>query len=136
MLEYLTKLHSAAPFKPSKRFIKECFHHFNQKVFDNELEIYKSIRWLGTTSRFYGRCHGMLSADDSYYWILEMSYEYPSFMVFVTTLLHEMVHAYQWMKLGEMNHGVSFFKWKRKIERVHFTLERKIGKRWRVLTHK
>lgn len=31
---------------------------------------------------------------------------------FLETLSHEMVHQWQWTKVGEMTHGKSFYQWK------------------------
>ncbi len=37
---------------------------------------------------------------------------------FITILVHEMIHQWQWTEVGEMTHGKTFWQWKRPVKQI------------------
>lgn len=135
MVEDVLKLLSSKSFRPSKRFIMECFHSLNSEIFDDTIKAFKQIKWISSNHEYFGRCSGEVTKGRKIrYCNLEISAQFPSMMIFFTTLIHEMVHAHQWQHEGQMGHGMTFYKWKEKIENFHFPLEERIGKDWTITT--
>ena len=65
---------------------------------------------------------------DSYGWCMPMAVkgkvqlginvEFEDRKTFLTILVHEMIHQYQWTHIGEMTHGKTFWMWKKQIKQV------------------
>lgn len=127
------------PFRPTKRECNKWFDHYNELIFDNKLKRFKKITF-----------HGLLNGGDAWaitfgdvtqkrrvrYCSLKMRKAYPSFPLFVITLVHEMVHNYEWLYHGRMTHGKTFYAWQERVEKCHIPLETVIGEVVRVTTEK
>lgn len=138
-MEYITLLHSDKPFKPTKKIIRDLFKIYNDLVFDGKLSQFRKIYFLSPKADHFGMTHARqsLRGRKVRFSVLGLSSEFPSFMIFVVTLLHEMVHAYQWKFCAMIDHGPTFFDWQKIIEeKLHMPLERNVGEKWAIFTWK
>ena len=65
---------------------------------------------------------------DAYGWCLPMARkgkvqlginsEFIDRKTFITILVHEMIHQWQWTEIGEMTHGKSFWEWQGPVKRI------------------
>jgi len=93
--------------------LRKLFHYFNKELFDNSLELcdIKVTKWLGD-------CYGMFIPWDSCeYFKLNgpKIYLNPEFNLtfndYYDTLLHEMIHLWQWKNNKPLDHSDHFLYW-------------------------
>lgn len=95
-------------FVVTERKAKYWFSVINKAMFDNKLP--KPIKWdLKNLRGCWGRCSGGEGAEVT----IGISTQIDSRGLFLATLAHEMVHAWELDSKGEMSHGKVYLKWKR-----------------------
>ena len=118
----------------ARTFVKE---HIKYKG-DKPVETTESLvrYWWGVLNIaiFYGRLHKPVNVEikgirDSFAWAqtntknkgrvnVRMQRTFLSKLLFITILLHEMVHAWEHQHHTVMGHGKRFFAWKNRIKRT------------------
>lgn len=99
---------------------KDCvkwFHILNEELFDNELpNIGFKFKWLRVCWAYYEYYPRIPDKPET----IIMRKEYPSYRLFVECLAHEMVHHWQYMKLGwrKVDHGDEFAEWSKTAKRI------------------
>jgi hypothetical protein len=101
----------------SEEECRKWFDILNEELFDNELpHVPFGFKWLRVYWAYYeywprtsGKPEGIV-----------MHKRYPSHRLFVECLAHEMIHHWQYMKLGwsKVDHGDEFLDWSKKAKRV------------------
>lgn len=61
---------------------------------------------------------------------LRISPCFPSFKVFIIILAHEMIHAWEWVVIGRMSHGKTFFQWKEKLAEQGIPLNKRYHRKF------
>ena len=100
----------------TKMKISRWFNLLNQHIFKNELQPFKKIT-VRRQVEFWAECDGDYDKKGNPYSNLLITTKFPNLTEFVDTLVHEMVHHYQWTIQEEMSHGKSFHIWRPKINR-------------------
>ena len=99
------------PVRVTKHLVRYWWNVLNAAVFNNELPNARHIELLDT--------------PEVYAWAIPASngridlHIQPSFVqrtTFLTVLIHEMVHAWEFMTFGRMGHGSRFLGWATTIE--------------------
>lgn len=101
-------------FKLNHQYFDKWFDIINIHVFDGELEPFYDVAivpempcWATTVSYF---------VDDIRFSELQISSVFPNVQYCLTTIAHEMVHAFQWQELGISDHGPSFWAWQKDFD--------------------
>ena len=87
----------------------------NQAVFDGELQTPKRF----DTINFHNQILGLCTVFGRPYLgtvAIGVRREYDDRTTFLTVLVHEMVHQYQWQEEKIMNHGNTFYEWKWRVK--------------------
>ena len=95
----------------------EWFHILNEELFNNELpQIGFDLKWLRVCWAYYEYYPRKPDKPK----IIIMNKKYPSYRLFVECLAHEMIHHWQYMKLGwkKVDHGDEFVEWSKKAKRI------------------
>lgn len=120
--------------KEARAFVKD---HINSKGDKAVVTTEALVRyWWGVlnVAVFYGKLHKPIEVEikdirDSFAWVtthnkkkgrvnLRIQSTFVSKLLFVTILLHEMVHAWEHQHHTVMGHGKRFHAWKNRINRV------------------
>jgi len=107
-------------YKPTKKDCKFWFNYYNELLFDHKLKQFRKIKFTKFQKECYlGWCIGYISPKRKIrYSKLILTPEFTSIDLFKITLIHEMVHHYQWLFHKVINHGKTFTKWKEKVEKL------------------
>ena len=104
-------------FYPTLKQVRFWFAVYNQLIFRGKITRFRYI-----IVKYYpnqlAHCHGKWDAKkDLRYCNLQLYPRFKSFTTFIAILVHEMIHAHQWVNEGrDMSHGPNFFRWKNKLE--------------------
>ncbi len=108
------------PMTPSKHLVTRWTNILNEEIFNNALHPFKTIeikRKHNCHAEYIGRCkNGYLFGE------LSISQSFMNKTYFIYTLAHEMVHQWQWMEIGKVDHGQTFLKWKTKMNKFEIPL--------------
>lgn len=129
-------------YRPTKKEIKELYNIINQEVFDNQLPITK-LELKSHCRGYWGMCiaDGFDTRKKRSQCSIVLSDKWYCKQWLINTLAHEMVHQHQWdvyskerskeNKNPTMNHGPSFYKFKKQLAEHGIILKRASGsKRW------
>lgn len=126
-------------YRPSLSDIEQTYDLINLEIFNNKLikpefKIHK--RTVNYWAMCKAKCSSPIYTEDSNVTIV-LSNKWYCIQWFIMVLAHEMCHQYQWdifsskrVKIGKdpiMNHGKSFFKFKKKLLRHGIPLKIKIS---------
>lgn len=125
-----------APYSPSRSSTRGAFSILNDLIFDGKVKPFQKINYIETTKHHWGSCLGNTSKTGIRFCNLTIMQIFPSFIIFITVLAHEMVHNYQWVEFGIADHNKTFKDWKEKFESVHLKLEDTIGDDWIIYTRR
>lgn len=108
---------------------QDCEHWFNiinEELFDGELPLvpftFKWLRKYWAFYEYYPRTPNKLE-------MIVMHKRYPSKRVFVECLAHEMIHHWQYKKLGwrKVDHNDEFFVWCKKANDIGLRVDKEQG---------
>lgn len=106
-------------YRPTKHSITRWFNILNDVVFSNALDKFKTIT-IKQMKKAWGECHG--NEDETCDLIIHNRFN--SKQQFIEVLGHEMIHQYQWLYENDMDHGESFFAWKKIFNNCNLELSR------------
>jgi hypothetical protein len=121
-----------SPYKPTLKEVTLWFDYLNDLIFDGKLKKFRKVYRMDKSWDLWGECHGY--DGQTRYCELVLCKEYPSKMLFIVTLAHEMVHSYTWQFKGKIDHGKTFLEWREKFAKVHLPLTKTIGEDWCIET--
>lgn len=113
----LLKEHEQSEYEPTVEGCNFWFGVLNKELFNEELPRvpfgFKRLRKCWAYYEYFPR-----TPDKSV--LIVMNKVYPSQKLFVECLAHEMVHHWQYMKLGwrKVDHGEEFLDWCKKAKRI------------------
>jgi hypothetical protein len=108
--------------KVTDKLTRYWWNVLNTAVFDGKLNIPRKFIFRRFHQETLGYCVPLKRNGDVH---LAIRSDLPSFSTFLTVLVHEMVHQWQWVNHKHIAHGPSFYKWKPIIEeRVGLPLSR------------
>lgn len=104
----------SADFDVTPQFVLFWWHKLNAAVFNNALQPPRNIE-----IRNFRDCLGWCKSHrkNKPYVSLGIYREMPDRKVFLTVLVHEMVHQWEHQNIGKMSHGQNFYMWKGRIKR-------------------
>jgi hypothetical protein len=106
-------------YRPTKYAVTRWFNILNDVLFSNSLDKFKTIT-IKQMKRAWGECRG--NDDQSCDLILHNRFNTKS--EFIEVLGHEMVHHYQWLFEEDMDHGDTFFAWKKLFNKNNLELSK------------
>ena len=97
----------------TKRMAKLWWNRLNKAVFNGMLHEPR-IDVLNVVSDVdtYGEHHAHEDDDGSRYTVIRLKKKLDTRKVFLCTLVHEMVHQWEWEQFGRTTHHKYFFMWK------------------------
>lgn len=108
---------------PSLDEARRWHRTINREIFDNQLQSFVEIE-IRRRHGCYAEYEGEKTSDGEYYTsMISLNKWFLSKKHFISTIVHEMVHQYQWEHLNELTHGKSFFAWQPKLEKYGMKLQ-------------
>lgn len=93
----------------------------NKEIFKGKLDSFDDIR-IKRLHRKWAWCVGKYDEDDGPYCDLILNNHMKSERHLVDVLVHETVHRAQWLFEDKMDHGKSFFKYKKPLKKFGIVL--------------
>lgn len=113
-------INKCEPFSPSKHLVTRWTNVLNEEIFNDSIHPFKTVeikRKYDCHAEYTGRCkNGYLYGE------LSIAKTFMNKAEFIYTLAHEMVHQWQWMEIGKVDHGQTFLKWKPKMKQFEIPL--------------
>lgn len=129
---YVNSLDTDRAYRAHFNDAVEAYELLNRYVFDNGLD-QPGLR-IRKLRGAWGWCLGDYIDSDPVVEYIDLAVRWPNKRLFVETLVHEMVHQFQWEVLNPeretqglppvMSHGPSFFAWRPAVESYGLTLRR------------
>jgi hypothetical protein len=118
------ELSADGPYCPSIRKTRKWFKVLNKLIFKTQLPPFYRVK-ISSIKDAWANCLGF--EEKGIRWCsVHLDKKFPSEAHFVTVLIHEMVHNYEWCILKkDMSHGPDFFKWKEKLNSLGVPLHKK-----------
>lgn len=113
----LLKEHAQSEFESTVQDCRFWFDVLNKELFDEELpRVPFEFKWLRKCWAYYEYFPRKPDMPEK----IIMNKRYPSQKLFVECLAHEMVHHWQYMKLGwrKVDHGDEFLDWCKKAKQI------------------
>jgi hypothetical protein len=122
-MSQLQKLDEKKKFDTTVEKCYEWIRILNEEIFDGKLtEILEiDIRWRRKAWAYYEYDEDSKDPTISKLRLL-MNKRYRSEKFFVEILAHELIHHYQFLYHGIVDHGPTFFSWKEKLEQKGLNL--------------
>ncbi len=109
------------PYIATRESAEMIWEALNRSVFRGQLvrpekfivRDYDEAKWP-----YWGECEGLQRGHryGPYYTkAIRLQQRWPNFKKFISVMAHEMVHQWEWEKLGTMTHGKSFFAWEDRL---------------------
>ena len=117
----MSRTHEKCKYVPTKDEIMYWFNIINREIFKNDLPQFRKIE-VRRRHGCWGECIGDTHKKTGRYSDLSLNHYQKSKKHFIETLIHEMVHHYQWIHENTMTHGETFFAWKPKLAKYNVTL--------------
>ena len=116
------KRHGNTELNINERMVRRWWDVLNKAVFDGKLTPPRKV----LTRKFHGGDLGWcLPRDKSKYVEMGIRSDLPTKEVFMTVLVHEMVHQAEWEQQQHIAHGPFFYGWRDKVkERTGLHLSR------------
>ena len=102
-----------ADFEVTPQFVLFWWHKLNSAVFDNKLSPPTSIE-IRNFRDCWGWCKTYKRKPDIVIGITSDMWDRKTFL---TVLVHEMVHQWEYETHGRMSHGKNFYGWRDRIKR-------------------
>jgi hypothetical protein len=132
----IIQLFSDQVYTPTRKEIRQLYHQINALIFDNKLKPFQNIKIM-VKRKNWAHILCELSHKNKKSINLEISSTFPSYMIFVMTLCHEMIHGYQWFNYEKIDigpttlaHGKTFFELSEKFKMHHIKIQSSIGHDW------
>jgi len=112
--KHIRKRGEACDFELTPEFALYWWHQLNNAIFDNQLK--PPVRFVIRNFRdCVGWCKPLKRNSNV---VVGLYREMWDRKYFLTILVHEMVHSYEYQEHGYMSHGDNFYKWAPKIKRT------------------
>ena len=108
------------PFVPSKHLITRWTNILNEEIFNNIIHPFYDItikRKHDCHAEYTGHCK-----NGYFFGELSISTSFMNKGYFIYTLAHEMIHQWQWMETGKVDHGQTFMKWQKRLDKFEIPL--------------
>ena len=119
LLRHAVEMGQQNPYLACRKDAKVIWESLNRAIFYGQLSFPKSISVRNyKTVDWWGECEGRHNGSrcgPNYTRIIRLQSHWPNKKKFITVLAHEMVHQWEWEKLGTMSHGKDFFSWQEKL---------------------
>ena len=113
-------INKCEPIYPSKHLVTRWMNILNEEIFNNSLYQFNTIeikRKHDCHAEYTGRCK-----NGYFFGELSISSSFMNKGYFIYTLAHEMIHQWQWMETGKVDHGQTFMKWQKRLEKFEIPL--------------
>jgi len=113
LLPILEKIHEPGEYSPTTKDVRMWHGILNESIFNGVIPKFRRIKIKKISGQFAAASGG--DTDDNQWADLEIDTTFPDFKSFLVILAHEMIHAWQWVKKGNMTHGKTFFQWRDRL---------------------
>jgi len=114
IVAHLKRRGHVSDFKVTPVLVMRWWNLLNKALFDGKLTPPHKII-CRTFRDDHGWCQPMAGKGQVK---LGICNEFVDRKEFITILVHEMVHQWQWTEVGEMTHGKSFWQWEKTVKRI------------------
>jgi hypothetical protein len=104
------------PVHANRNMVAQIYDSINRAVFGGVLKRPQII--LGTYPDMWGECEGLHRAHrhgETYTKCIRVNRHWPNMKKLINVIAHEMVHQWEWERLGTMTHGNSFWAWQERM---------------------
>ena len=113
----------AEPYIATKRKVTYWFNILNKEIFDGELTNFRNIHIKDNLQykkgKIFAECEGCYTNNKQPIADLYLTTNFKNIQQFLSVMAHEMIHLYQWIFEGSMNHNkISFLQpWLDKLKK-------------------
>lgn len=118
LIRHAEKLGSRTQIRANHGMVHDIYDCLNRAVFNGTLVrphiIINNYGKLG----FWGECEGKQRGSrwgEHYTKAIRIERNWPNMKKLITVMAHEMVHQWEWDKLGTMTHGNNFWAWQDRL---------------------
>ena len=104
------------PVRADHRMVSQIYESINRAVFGSALKRPKLI--IGTYPDMWGECQGHHRGHrhgETYTKCIRINRDWPNMKKLINVIAHEMVHQWEWERLGVMTHGINFWAWQERL---------------------
>ena len=104
------------PVHANHAMVAQIYDSINRAVFGSALKRPQII--LGTYADMWGECEGFHRDHrhgETYTKCIRVNRHWPNMKKLINVIAHEMVHQWEWERLGTMTHGNSFWAWQERM---------------------
>ena len=105
------------PIRANRRMVAQIYDSINRAVFGGALKRPRLV--LGRYNDMWGECDGARRGHrhgEPYTKCIRINRDWPNMKKLINVIAHEMVHQWEWERLGTMTHGQNFWAWQERLE--------------------
>lgn len=102
-------------FHVTPTFVLYWWRICNKALFNGELPTPKNVIIRNFRDEVYGYCEPANYTTSDV--VLGIRSDVDSRRCFLTVLIHEMVHQWEYVNIGRMSHGKNFYAWEKRVNR-------------------
>jgi hypothetical protein len=130
VLPILDKIHEPGEFRPTIKEIRKWCGILNESVFDGVIPTFYNIEIKEYRGQFAACVPRVKNKNQERCIELQINPKFDNFKHFIIILVHEMIHAWEWILKGKCSHGKDFFSWKQKLKEHGIPLQEKYHKKF------
>jgi len=104
------------PVRVSHGMAVTIYESINRAVFGGALQRPRLI--INTYHDMWGECHGSrrrCGHGEHFVKCIRINRDWPNMKKLINVIAHEMVHQWEWERLGTMGHGTVFWSWQERL---------------------
>lgn len=104
------------PVRVNHQMVAQIYDSINRAVFGGALRRPRLI--INNYKDMWGECHGArrrCGHGEPYTKCIRINRDWPNLKKLINVMAHEMVHQWEWEKMGTMAHGAAFWSWQERL---------------------
>jgi len=104
------------PVRASHQMVIQIYDSINRAVFGSSLTRPRLI--INDYPDMWGECRGARRGHrhgEHYVKCIRINRNWPNMKKLINVVAHEMVHQWEWERLGSMDHGANFWSWQERL---------------------
>lgn len=105
-----------SPVRANHDMAAQIYDSINRAVFAGVLERPRLV--INNYKDMWGECEGAKRGSrhgPCYVKCIRINRDWPNMKKLINVLAHEMIHQWEWERLGTMTHGLSFYAWQDRL---------------------
>lgn len=116
LMQHANRMGRRTPVKATHVMARQVYDSINRAVFGGALQRPRII--IHPYRDMWGECHGARRRrgyGNTFTKAIRINRYWPNMKKLIAVMAHEMIHQYEWERLGTMSHGTTFFAWEERM---------------------